>query len=165
LFLEGEVDISGISSVTGVATTPFFGSFGGGLVFQLATFADTPLDLRGITDLKSVFFFDTADLVQPPIVSGLADLEVFGIQTPNSPLLNTAPVFLGSPNLRYVGISFCGLPSSETDAVIINVAAVSTSTSGEIILGSLPAAPRTSASDAAVTELEGRSPGWTVTTD
>jgi hypothetical protein len=98
-----------------------------------------------------------------PITTGL-DLTGYYLEFCG---LTTAPSFTGFPNISNVVLGGNSLPSAEVDRVIIEVAATNTTDGlGAITLDNqTPLAPRTSASDAAVTNLLGRTPGWTVNVD
>jgi hypothetical protein len=81
-------------------------------------------------------------------------------------LLTTAPSVLGNPSLTFLELITNNLPTSEVNRILAEGSANFTSTSGDIDLsGQTPAAPPSGAGLTAKAELEGRTPGWTITVD
>ena len=148
------LDVSRVTSLTGVADV--------GIQIQAADLSDG-LDLTHITTLVSLLIDDCILDDQEVLVNGILPFENFSADGCQSTKANT---LTSLPNLGAYQFINSQLPSSEVDRVLNEIAASSTVTNGVIGMDNqTPAAPRTSASDAAVTDLEGRSPGWTITLD
>jgi hypothetical protein len=75
------------------------------------------------------------------------------------------PVLIGMTNLNQMNADFNALSSAEVNRMIIEVSTYSTITDGTFGAQQSPAAPPSGAGLTAKAELEGRTPGWTVTVD
>jgi hypothetical protein len=107
--------------------------------------------------------FQYCTMPAPPIISGNAILNRLQVSDCS---LTTAPSVLGNPSLTFLELIANNIPTSEVNRILAEGSANFTSTSGDIDLSSqTPAAPPSGAGLTAKSELEGRSPGWTVTTD
>jgi len=121
------------------------------------------LDLTHITTLENAAFDYCVIGAEEVLVNGIPAMRSFALVGCQATKANT---LTNVPLLEQYLFTDSQLPSSEVDRVLNEIAASSTVTDGTISLeNQTPAAPRTSASDAAVTDLEGRSPGWTLTLD
>jgi hypothetical protein len=131
------------------------------LAIQGASF-DTAPDYRYMTGLQVMRFIDCT-LSALPITAGMPWLVNYGLPQCG---LSLAPSFLDLPNITALELSSNNLPASEVNRVLEEASATFTSSSGGIgIAAQTPAAPPSGAGLTAKAELEGRSPGWTVTTD
>ena len=107
--------------------------------------------------------FQYCTMPAPPIISGNAILNRLQV---SDCLLTTAPSVLGNPSLTFLELIANNLPTSEVNRFLAEGSANFTSTSGDIDLsGQTPAAPPSGAGLTAKAELEGRTPGWTITVD
>jgi hypothetical protein len=80
--------------------------------------------------------------------------------------LTVAPSYTGLVDIVSIVLANNNLPTSEINRVLVEASSSFTSTSGGInLVNQTPAAPPSGAGLTAQAELEGRSPGWTVTTD
>jgi hypothetical protein len=97
-----------------------------------------------------------------PNTSGL-DLRVYAIIRSG---ISIAPDFTVFPNIYGLDFSFNVLPTSETSRIVNEASANFVPTLGTINLtGQTPLAPLDAPGLVSKAELEGRSPGWTVSTD
>lgn len=131
-----------------------------GLGFERCVLSSPP-DFTYMTTLRYLSF-GRISLPLLPVTTGL-DLRGYLVQDCG---ISIAPSLTAFPNLTEVSFSQNNLPSSEVDRVVNEVSAFSTQGSGSIYIDlQTPPAPRTSASDAAVADLQGRTPGWLIVTD
>jgi hypothetical protein len=121
----------------------------------------SPLDLSVFSGMN-VFRVVTFQGAQPIISTG-RNFRIFQYNDSNA---TTGPSLLSSvdlENFRSQGNSF---PTAEVNRLLDEAAATATGNSGIFnTFGQTPAAPPSGAGLTAKSELEGRSPGWTVTTD
>jgi hypothetical protein len=131
------------------------------LAIQGASFDAAP-DYRYMTGLQVMRFTDCT-FAALPITAGMPWLVGYGLQRCG---LSLAPSFLDLPNITALDLANNNLPASEVNRVLEEASATFTSSSGVIgIAAQTPAAPPSGAGLTAKAELEGRSPGWTVTVD
>jgi hypothetical protein len=118
-------------------------------------------DYRHMDALQGISFV-ACSFPALPITSGM-NLTNYWI---DSCSLLLAPSYTGFPEMVSVVLASNNLPASEINRVLVEASATFTSSSGGINLAfQTPAAPPSGAGLTAQAELEGRSPGWTVTTD
>jgi hypothetical protein len=131
------------------------------------------LDIRGVGDdqLFDLTHITTADTIriqwskiqQAPILGTSASLVALDLSFCE---LTTAPSLIGFPNLEIVRINNNKLPSTEVNRVLVEVSSTAIPNVGQVVLeDQTPPAPPSGAGITAKAELEGRSPGWTVTVD
>jgi hypothetical protein len=126
-----------------------------------ALFLTAP-DYRYMTGLQGMSFTDCSFL-SLPVTTGMSWLVQYVIQRCG---IAIAPSFVGLPNITSLDLSSNNLPVSEVNRVLQEASANFTSNYGSIgIAAQTPSAPPSGAGLTAKAELEGRSPGWTVTVD
>jgi hypothetical protein len=131
------------------------------LAIQGASFDSAP-DYRYMTGLQGMSFTDCS-FVSLPVTTGMSWLVQYGIQRCG---IAIAPSFVGLPNITALGLASNNLPVSEVNRVLQEASANFTSNYGSIsIAAQTPSAPPDGAGLTAKAELEGRTPGWTVTVD
>jgi hypothetical protein len=131
-----------------------------------AAFSFTNVELVPDTDfvrMPFLVFISANGCPTPVTITGIAALKAFEQRISG---LTSAPSFVGLPNIQNLSMDGNNLPISEVNRVLVEGSANFTSTSGDIDLsGQTPSATPFGAGLTAKAELEGRSPGWTVTTD
>jgi hypothetical protein len=102
---------------------------------------------------------------EPPAIDQMVNLERLQLQGAEfSP--GAVPSVSGFPGIQYFAIVDSNLTTSEVNTLLVQASATFTATSGFIELqDQTPAAPPSGAGLTAKAELEGRSPGWTITVD
>jgi hypothetical protein len=131
------------------------------LSIQGASFTTGP-DYRYMTALQVMRFTDCT-FISLPVTAAMTWLVEYGLQRCG---LSLAPSFLDLPNITALDLANNNLPASEVNRVLEEASATFTSSSGVIgIAAQTPPAPPSGPGLTAKAELEGRSPGWTVTVD
>jgi hypothetical protein len=97
-----------------------------------------------------------------PDTSGMTWLETIVMQVC---IASLGPVLIGMTALKNVTVDYNALSTSEVNRMLVEVSTYSTVTDGTFGAQQTPAAPPSGAGLTAKAELEGRSPGWTITVD
>jgi hypothetical protein len=118
-------------------------------------------DYRHMTGLRILSFLGCSFQSRPD-TSGMPWLEVLVAQACG---LSLGPVLIGMTNLKQLDIDGNALSSSEVNRLLVETSTYSTVTDGTFGALQTPAAPPSGAGLTAKADLEGRSPGWTVTVD
>jgi hypothetical protein len=148
------VDVSGVNIVSDPLSID-------GISFNGAVFTEDP-DFGYMTQCEWISF-QSCTMPSVPVTSAMPQLKGYVLGQCG---LSVAPTYTGLPLLEQVGLNLNNLPVSEVNKVLEQGSATFTGTSGIIdVSGQTPAAPPSGAGLTAKAELEGRSPGWNVTTD
>ena len=133
---------------------------GEGLQLSFVEFDAAP-DFRHMGSLRSINL-SACSFPALPITAGM-DLISYAISDCG---ISVAPSLTALPNMLGLDFTQNALPSSEANRVLQEGSATFTSNIGNISLqDQTPPAPPSGAGLTAKAELEGRSPGWAVTTD
>jgi hypothetical protein len=148
------VDVSGVNIVSDPLSID-------GISFNGAVFTEDP-DFGYMTQCEWISF-QACSMPSLPVTSAMPQLKGYVLGQCG---LSVAPTYTGLPLLEQVGLNLNNLPVSEVNRVLVQASDTFTGASGLIDLsGQTPAAPPSGAGLTAKTELEGRTPGWTVTVD
>jgi hypothetical protein len=152
------------SEISNLDLSGVFGIVGSTALNSGLTLSFVELDAGSSILMEGLTFFSASDcIVGSGFIVLSSAMEFFAIQ---SCIMSEAPSVTGYPNMKTLSFSDNQLPVSEVNKVLIEASATFLEPEGDIILwDQTPPAPPSGAGLTAKAELEGRSPGWTVTVD